>query len=90
MDVEIDGNEMAMTTLNGLPVQYEILITALDALGDENKSFTLDTVKSQLLQEEQRREMRDSKTPSRLCFHLIESNSIFANSVAAICFKLLY
>lgn len=58
MNVDIDGQEMAMAILNGLPEQYENIITALDALGDDIKTFTLDLVKSRLLQEEQRRDMR--------------------------------
>lgn len=58
MDVDTDGGDMAMVILIGLPIQFEIVITALDAIGDENESFTLNLVKSRLLQEKQRREMR--------------------------------
>ena len=53
MKVNIDDGEMAVAMLNGLPERFYPLITALDALGDD-KTFTLEFVKSRLLQEEQR------------------------------------
>ena len=59
MNVDIDDKEMAMAVLNGLPARFESLIVALDALGSEDKMFSLDFVKSRLLQEEQRAEMKD-------------------------------
>ena len=59
MGVEVDDKEMGMAVLNGLPPRYDSLIVALDALGNEDKIFTLDFVKSRLLQEEQRSNMRD-------------------------------
>ena len=52
--VDIDDQEMAMAALNGLPVIYERLTVALDAVGNDEKSFSFDIVKSRLLQEEQR------------------------------------
>ena len=52
MGVEISDKEMGMAVLNGLPPKYDSLIVALDALGSENRIFTLDFVKSRLLQEE--------------------------------------
>jgi hypothetical protein len=58
MGVEIDGNEVAMALLNGLPDRFNGLISALDALGNEDKIFTFELVKSRLLQEEQRTDMR--------------------------------
>lgn len=57
MGVEVDGKEVAMTVLNGLPSAYRYIITALDAIGDSS-TFSLDLVRSRLLQEEQRNEMR--------------------------------
>ena len=60
MGVEIDDKEQAMAALNGLPPSYENLIVALDALGNEDRSFSFDLVKSRLLQEEQRAVERDS------------------------------
>ena len=59
MNVEIDDKEIVMAVLNGLPARFEILIVALDALGSEDKMFSLEFVKSRLLQEEQRAEMKD-------------------------------
>ncbi len=47
-----------MAVLNGLPERFNSLISALDALGNEDEAFSLDFVKSRLLQEEQRIEMR--------------------------------
>lgn len=35
VDVNIDGKEMAMAVLNGLPSRLESLIVALDAIGNE-------------------------------------------------------
>lgn len=53
MDVNIEDNEMAMAFLNGLPSQYDALISALDAIGTENSTFTFDHIKARVLQEEQ-------------------------------------
>lgn len=60
MNVNIDDKELAMAVLNGLPARFESLIVALDALGNEDKTFSLDVVKSRLLQEEQRANMKDA------------------------------
>eukprot|EP00171_Calliarthron_tuberculosum_P006086 IDg6086t1 len=49
---------MAMALLNGLPDRFDTLISALDALGNEDKIFTFEFIKSRLLQEEQRASMR--------------------------------
>jgi hypothetical protein len=54
----VDDNKMATALLNGLPDRFDGLISALDALGSEDKIFTLEFVKSRLLQEEQRIDMR--------------------------------
>ena len=62
MGVEIDDKELAMAVLNGLPERFDSLICALDALGNENETFTLEFVKSRLLQEEQRMKMRMEAT----------------------------
>ena len=62
MGVEIDDQEIAMAALNGLPSTYESLLVALDALGNEERVFTFDLVKSRLFQEEQRRTERESST----------------------------
>ncbi len=59
---------MAMAVLNGLPPRFETIITALDAIGDDDASFTFDKVRSRLLQEERRSSMRgkSKKTESEL------------------------
>ncbi len=49
-----------MAVLNGLPKRFETIITALDAIGDDDPSFTFDKVRSRLLQEEKRSAMRDN------------------------------
>ncbi len=48
----IDDKEMAITVLIGLPERFNNLTSALDALGNENETFSLDFVMSRLLQEE--------------------------------------
>ncbi len=58
MDVVMDDKEMAMAALNGLPPRYGTIIAALDAIGDDDPSFTLDKVRSRLLQEENRSTLR--------------------------------
>lgn len=50
----VEGKEMAMEALNGLPDRFDHLVSALDALGSECKHFTLEFVRSRLLQEEER------------------------------------
>ncbi len=50
MGVEIDDEEMAMAVLNGLPERFNNLVSALDALGNENRKFSLEFVKRSLLQ----------------------------------------
>eukprot|EP00171_Calliarthron_tuberculosum_P002750 IDg2750t1 len=60
MTVVIDDKEMAMAVLNGLPRRFETIITALDAIGDDDASFTFEKVRSRLLQEEKRFAMRSS------------------------------
>ena len=62
VSVNIDDKEMAIAVLNGLPARFQALIVALDALGNEEKIFSLDFVKSRLLQEEQRANMKSSSS----------------------------
>ena len=50
MSVQMDSEEISMAVLNGLPQKYDNIVTALDALGHES-TFTLEFVKSRLLQE---------------------------------------
>lgn len=47
-----------MAALNGLPERFENLISALDALLNEERTLSLDLVKSRLIQEEQRMLLR--------------------------------
>lgn len=61
MDVEIDGMEIEMAILSGMPVQHEYIITVLDALDEDNNCFLLDIVKRRQLQEKQRRKMHVSR-----------------------------
>lgn len=41
MGVDIDDKELAIAVLNGLPEHYQQILTALDAIGDEDNSFTI-------------------------------------------------
>ncbi len=54
MDVTIDDKEMDMVVLNGLPSRFETIITALDAIGDDDPSFTFDKVRSRLYRKRRR------------------------------------
>ncbi len=80
--VEIDDKELAMAVLNGLPERFDSLICALDALGNENDTFTLEFMKSRLLQEEQRMKMRMEATTS-ICRLLLSCHLIPTPSVAS-------
>ncbi len=42
MGVDIDDKEISMAVLNGLPERFNSLISALDALGNEDEAFSLD------------------------------------------------
>lgn len=59
MDVVIDDKELAMAVLNGVPSRFETIITALDAIGDDEASLTFDKVPGRVLQEEERFSMRN-------------------------------
>lgn len=54
----IDDAETAVAALNGLPPSYETLIIALEAFDSDRPTFFHGLVKSLLLQEKQRAEMR--------------------------------
>eukprot|EP00171_Calliarthron_tuberculosum_P000903 IDg903t1 len=75
MSVVIDDKELSMAILNGLPSSYGTIITALDAIGDEDDSFTFDKVRSRLLQEEQRRSLRASSQSSTRSLALVQNAS---------------
>jgi len=65
MNVIINENEMAMAFLNGLPDPYDSLISALDAVGNEESKLEFDHVKSRVMQEEQRMGMRIAAASSK-------------------------
>ncbi len=68
MGVVIDDKEMAMAVLNGQPPRYGTIVTALDAIGNDDPSFTLDKVRSRLLQKEKRSTLRKgSEIPPHIC-----------------------
>ena len=52
MGVSIDDKELAMTLLASLPEEFKALITALDAVGEDNLSF--EKVKGMLLNDADR------------------------------------
>lgn len=59
MSMDGERNEMAMAILKELPRQYDNIIRALDALGDEKAFLAFKNVKGHLLQYEQRLIMKD-------------------------------
>lgn len=52
MGADIDDKTIAMAVFNGLPERFNSVISALDALGSEEETFSLDLAKSRLLEEE--------------------------------------
>ena len=75
MSVNIDDAEMAMAMLNGLPERFDGLISALDAIGDDNEVFTFEYVVSRCQQEEQRHIQRISAALKKS-----ETAALLANS----------
>ncbi len=74
MGVTIDDKYKAMAVLNGLPKRCEKIITALNAIGDDDPSFTFDKVRSTLLQDEKRSAMRSTSVS------LPETSALFNRS----------
>lgn len=62
MNCIFNDNEIGKTTLNGLHSSYEHFIFAVDALFNDDKHFTFDSVKSRLLQEEQGSAMHEGRS----------------------------
>ena len=58
MNVEISNSEMAMALLNGLPEEHNALISALDAIDEDESKLNFEFIKSRIIQEEQRTNMR--------------------------------
>ena len=54
MNVETSESEMAMALLNGLPEEYNALISALDAIDEDETELKFEFIKSRVIQEEQR------------------------------------
>ena len=54
MSVVISESEMAMALLNGLPEDYSALISALDAIDEDETKLKFEFIKSRIMQEEQR------------------------------------
>ena len=61
MGINVDDKELAMTLLTSLPEEFKPLITALDAVGDDNLSF--DKVKNMLLNDVDRTNTSSLKNP---------------------------
>ena len=61
----LDESETSMALLNGLPEAYDSLISALDAIHGEDDTLELDTVKSRVLQEQQRVDHRASQAVAK-------------------------
>ena len=61
MNVEVKNNEMAMVLLRGLPNRFNGIISTLDAIADDEKTFTFEFVLSRVEQEERRQATRDEE-----------------------------
>lgn len=62
MGITVDQCEMAMALLNGLPEEYDPLISALDAVSStEDETLKFDYIKARVMQEEQRISMRSDQ-----------------------------
>lgn len=61
ISVDVKDNEMAMALLSGLPDRFDGLTSALDALVDDAKTFTLAFVLVRVKQEERRHADRDKE-----------------------------
>ncbi len=66
MKVSISESEMAMALLNGLPEEYNALISALDAIDEDETKLNFEFIKSRIIQEEQRIKMRTKSAQKRL------------------------
>ena len=58
MNVEISEREMAMALLDGLPEEYNALISALEAIDEDETKPKFEFIKSRVIEEEQRIAMR--------------------------------
>ncbi len=71
MDVTIENKEKAMAVLSGFPSRFGTIITALDVIGDDDPSFTIENVRSRLLQE--KKGVGPSQGLGKLCKHVCSS-----------------
>ena len=76
MDVSINDAEMAMAMLNGLPEAYDPLISALDAISGEDETLKFDYVKSRVMQEEQRIDIRAGQAATKAETAALVSNQM--------------
>ena len=65
MSVLISESEMAMALLNGLPDDYNALISALDAIDEDETKLKFEFIKSRIMQEEQRILMRTKSAQAK-------------------------
>ena len=65
MNVMILESEMAMALLNGLPEEYNALISALDAIDENATKLKFEFIKSRVIQEEQRIMMRTKSAQAK-------------------------
>ena len=74
MNVIISESEMAMALLNGLPEEYNALISALDAIDEDETKLRFEFIKARIMQEEQRIAMRSKSAVAKS-----ESAALFSN-----------
>ncbi len=74
MNVVISESEMAMALLNGLPDEYNALISALDAIDEDETKLRFEFIKTRIIQEEQRIAMRYQSAIAKS-----ESAALFSN-----------
>ncbi len=74
MNVMISESEMAMALLNGLPEEYNALISALDAIDEDETKLRFEFIKARIMQEEQRIAMRSKSAIAKS-----ESAALFSN-----------
>lgn len=62
MGTSVTDQDMAMTFLSGLPERFDVPISALDAMSDDQQKFTFEFAVSRCQQEEQRHSDRDQQS----------------------------
>ncbi len=65
MDVSISESEMALALLNGLPEEYNDLISALNAIDEDETKLKFEFIKSRIIQGEQRIMMRTKSAQAK-------------------------